>query len=494
VESLHYKSVQDLSKLIRSREISPLELMEETIKRIESVNPVLNAFVSFQAEQAIDEAKASTARLISGDEPGPLAGIPFGVKDIEDVKGMVTSFGSTPYKDNVAQKDSIQVARLRAAGAIAIGKTNTPEFAYTGFTKNRLFGVTRNPWNTERTPGGSSGGSAAAVAAGMVPMATGSDTGGSIRIPASYSGCFGLKPSFGRIPVTFAPFLHAASFSFASNTSHGERPVGPFPFLQIQRLSTLGPLTRTVSDAALYLDCAAGYHPSDPDALPSPNKSFLKSLGNIPGGLRIAFSPTLGYARVQKDVMVLAEKAVKCFGEMGHSVELWEGALPDVGESWSLLWDCELYAQLHQDLEKNREEMGRTLVKALDHVQSVSLKAQIKVHKERTELNRIMEVLFERFDLLLTPSMPTDAFGAKGPPPSEIDGHPIPLLGAVAFTYPFNLSGHPAASVPAGLTKNGLPAGLQIIGPRQRDDLVLQASYAYEQMRPWNGHWPSQIA
>jgi len=213
----------------------------------------------------------------------------------------------------------------------------------------------------------------------------------------------------------------------------------------------------------------------------------------MPKGLRIAFSPTLGYARVQKDLMTKVKEAVSCFEQMGHEVKSWEGRLPDVGETWSKLMDSELYAQLHRDLEKNRHEMGRTLVKSLDDVRAFSLADQIEAQKVRSELNRILGDLFDQFHLLLTPTMPTEAFGAKGPPPSEIDGDPIPLLGAVAFTYPFNLSGHPAASVPAGLTRNGLPVGLQIIGPRQRDDLVLQASYAFEQIRPWNEHWPQLV-
>ncbi|MFB0522050.1 MAG: amidase [Desulfatiglandales bacterium] len=465
--SLHYRSARELARLIKSKDLSPLELMEETLKRIETVNPVLNAFVSTRPEQAMDEARAITERIACGKDPGPLAGVPIGVKDLEDVKGMVTSFGSVPYKNNVARSDSIQVSRLKAAGAIVVGKTNTPEFGFTGFTKNRLYGVTRNPWNTECTPGGSSGGSASAVAGGMVSIATGSDAGGSIRIPASYSGCFGLKTSFGRIPR------------------------GPLPLLQIHPIWCMGPLARTVDDAALYLDCVAGYHPSDPESLPPPDYSFLKCLESMPTGLRIAFSPTLGYARVQKDVMTKVEGAVKCFEDMGHRVELWDGSLPDVGETWSRLMNCEIYAQVHQDLESNRQEMGRTLVKSLDHARSFSLNDHIEAQKVTTELNRIMWDLFEHFDLLLTPTMPTEAFAAKGPPPAEIDGHPISLLGTVAFTYPFNLSGHPAASVPAGLTKNGLPAGLQIIGRRQRDDVVLQASHAYEQMRPWNDYWPN---
>ena len=480
MESLHYKSALELVALVKSGEISPLELMEVTLERIEAVNPILNAFVSLRAQEAMDEAKVLTERLASGEELGPLVGLPFGVKDLEDVKYMVTSFGSIPYKHNVAQKDSIQVARLKAAGGIVVGKTNTPEFGFTGFTKNRLYGVTRNPWNTERTPGGSSGGSAAAVAGGMVSVATGSDMGGSIRIPSSYSGCYGLKTSAGRIPVTYAPFFHA--------------PQNPFPFLQMHGLLTLGPITRTVSDAALYLDCVAGSHPSDPNALPFPSGSFLKSLKNMPKNLKLAFSPTLGYARVQGDVLREVEEAVRCFEKLGHRVEIWKGKLPDVGEVWSHLSNSELYAQLHKDLEKNRQEMGRTLVMSLEQARSISLADQIQAHEIRTKLNQIMEDLFEEFHLLLTPTMPTEAFGAKGPPPSEIDGHPIPLLGAVAFTYPFNLSGHPAASVPAGLTESGLPAGLQIIGPRHRDEWVLQASYAYEQVRPWNDRWPRLVA
>ena len=459
----------DLVRLIRGREVSPLAVMEATLKRIDAANPLINAFVSLRREEAIQEAKAMAESLAAGLDPGPLAGIPIGVKDLEDVKGMVTSFGSIPYKNNVAQQDSVQVARLKSAGAIVVGKTNTPEFGFTGFTKNRLYGVTRNPWNRERTPGGSSGGSAAAIVARMVPMATGSDAGGSIRIPASYSGCFGLKPSFGRIPL------------------------GPSPFLQRYHVWTLGPMTRTVRDAALYLDCVAGYHPSDPDSLPPPTVSYLGALEQSMGKLRIAFSPTLGYARVQSDVMERVQEGVKSFEDMGHRIELWEGEFPDVGDTWSLFMNAELYGMLHQDLDRNREHMGKTLVESLDLVKGVCLREETEAQKTRTELNRLLWGLFETYDLLLTPTMPTEAFAAGGPPPSEVEGHPIPLLGAVAFTYPFNLSGHPASSVPAGFAKSGLPVGLQIVGPRHREDLVLQAAYAFEKIKPWNDRQPDVV-
>jgi aspartyl-tRNA(Asn)/glutamyl-tRNA(Gln) amidotransferase subunit A len=466
LSSIFYKPAQELVRLIRSKHLSPVDLMEETLNRIEAVNKSLNAFVAMRPEQALEEAKLMADCIASGEDPGPLAGIPIGVKDLENVEGLVTSFGSIPYKDNLAQQDSVQVARLKSAGAIVIGKTNTPEFGFTGFTKNRLYGVTRNPWNRERTPGGSSGGSAAAVASGMVPLASGSDAGGSIRIPACYSGCFGFKPSKGRIPLA------------------------PMNLMYMSGVWNFGPLSRTVHDAALYLDCVAGYHPADPGSLPFPGMSYVETLNRLPQGLRIGFSPTLGYALVQEDVMALAEQAVKVFEDMGHNVEVWEGEIPEVSQAWADLTAMDIYAQVHKEFENIRSEMGRTLVLTLEHAKGLSVEDCIGIQRTKKKLHASLNDFFERFDLLLTPTMPTEAFAAKGPPPSEINGHPIPLLLAVAFTYPFNLSGHPAATVRTGLTKKGLPAGLQIIGPRYRDDLVLQAGHAYEQACPWNDRWP----
>ncbi len=466
MKSLLYKPAWELATLIRNKDLSPVELMKITLERIEAVNPVINAFVALRADRAMAEAERIETQISSGMAPGPLAGIPIGVKDLEDVEGMVTSSGSIPYKENVAEQDSVQVARLRRAGAIIVGKTNTPEFGFTGFTKNRLYGVTRNPWNRERTPGGSSGGSAAAVAAGMVPLATGSDAGGSIRIPACYSGCFGMKPTFGRIPM------------------------GPTDHLHMTRTWTLGPLTRTVMDAALYMDCTAGDHPADPESLAQPCASYLESLKTQPAVLKIGFSPDLGYARVRKDVMALVKKAVATFEKMGHQVDIWNGPLPDVSLAWSDLMNWELCGQLYEDLENIRPELGRTLARSLDSAKDLSFHDKFNIQKIRTELNKILWRFFNDYDLLLTPTMPTEAFAAEGPPPNEIDGAPIPLLGAVAFTYPFNLSGHPAATVRAGLTESGLPAGLQIIGPRHHDARVLQAAYQYEQASPWNDHWP----
>jgi len=421
MESLFKKPAAELANLVRSKDLSPVDLIDATLRRIEAVNPSINAFVALRADGALAEARALAEHITAGKDPGPLAGIPIGVKDMEDTGGMVTSFGSIPFKDNWVAHDSIQVARLKAAGAIVIGKTNTPEFGFTGFTKNRLFGVTRNPWNCERTPGGSSGGSAAAVAGGMVPLATGSDAGGSIRIPASYCGCFGLKPSYGRIPL------------------------GPLPALHLSRTWHLGPISRTVADAARYLDCVAGYHPADPDSLPQPNRSYVDCLAKLPAGLKIGFSPDLGYARVQKDVAAVVDQARKAFEDLGHTVDIWQGKIPRVDDAWSKLMNCELYAIVHDQLDDIRAEMSRTLVESLDQAKRLGVRDFISIQQARAQLNDTLADIFNEFDLLVTPTMPTEAFDAKGPPPAEIDGFPIELLDAVAFTYPFNLSGHPAA-------------------------------------------------
>ncbi|MBL0713500.1 MAG: amidase [Desulfosarcina sp.] len=373
--SLHYKSAWELADLIAQKEISPLEVMHDTLERMDRVNPDLNAFVALRPEAALAEAAAITEKIAKGEKMGPLVGLPLGVKDLEDTTDMVTSYGSIPFKENLARKDSIQVARLKAAGAIVVGKTNVPEFGFTGFTKNRLHGITRNPFNLERTPGGSSGGSAAAIAGGLVPLCTGSDAGGSIRIPSSYSGCFGFKPSFGRIPV------------------------GPAPFVSYSAMIVMGPLTRCVRDAALYMDCTMGHHPADPYSLPAPANPYLASIDAFPKRLKIAFSPNLGYAVVQKEIMTCVEKAVQAFEEMGHHVELWPGHLPDTGDVWGALIATDIYAQISEVLENDRDQIGRTLVAVLDQTRNMTVVQLTAIQRLRAELNAGLEKLFDEFDL-----------------------------------------------------------------------------------------------
>jgi len=295
------------------RDLSPVELMEATLERIDATHAKLNAFVQLREREALlADARAAGARIAKG-EARPLEGVPLGVKDLEDAAGLLTTHGSVPFKDHRPEQDSIQVERLRAAGAIVVGKTNAPEFGWTALTKNLIYGETRNPWNLERTPGGSSGGSSAAIAGGVVPLATASDGGGSVRLPATFTGCFGLKPSLGRIPH------------------------GPDTQWVTVDTATHGPLTRTVEDAALHLDLVCGEHPLDPQSLPHPGTSYRATLRDLPSGLRIGFSPDLGYAVVQRDVANVVGEAAQVFEQLGHHVELVSGGPPDAGRgcSWS---------------------------------------------------------------------------------------------------------------------------------------------------------------
>jgi len=462
-------STIELGRLVQAGTISPRESIAAALARIDTVNPAVNAFVHVCAERALEEAGKQEKVLSAGEKVGPLAGVPLGVKDLEDVAGLPTSFGSLPFREYVAQQDSVQVARLRAAGAIVVGKTNTPEFGYTAFTKNRLFGVSRNPWNLERTPGGSSGGSAAAIAARIVPLVTASDGGGSVRIPACFVGAFGMKPSFGRIPL------------------------GPEPSHMLRWVDTVhnGPLTRSIREAALFLDVTAGYHPVDPQSLPAPAGSYLECLQQpLPRRLRIAFSPDLGYARVDSDVRREVAAAVEVFGRLGHDVEEISAVFPDVGRGWAYASGSEVYAELAKEVAGKEHELGKGFWSGAVAAGNLTALEMGDIQRERFALSEVMRRLFERYDLLLTPTLPTQAFAAGGPLPSIIGGQPVDSpLHAVAFTYPFNFTGHPAATVRAGFGDLGLPVGLQIIAERHRDDLVLQAAAAYDAERPMET-WP----
>jgi aspartyl-tRNA(Asn)/glutamyl-tRNA(Gln) amidotransferase subunit A len=459
-------SLCEIAGLLARRALSPVELMRASLARIAEANPALGAFVALREEQALlAEARRAEERIGAG-RGRPLEGIPFGVKDLEDLAGLVTSHGSLLFRENRAERSSVQVERLLAAGAIAVGKTNAPEFGYTAITKNLLFGVTRNPWDLERTPGGSSGGSSAAIAAGLVPLATASDGGGSIRLPASFTGCFGLKPSFGRVPH------EDASLWVMDDTS------------------VVGPLTRSVEDAALQLDLTAGAHPLDPNSLPHPGISYRAALRDLPAGLRIAFSPDLGYAVVQRDVAPVVARAARVFEELGHCVEELRGGPPELGAEWGIVGAFELLSRLAPLLPEREAELGRAFRRGLEFGRHVTPELWGRMRRRREELNRWCAELFARYDLLLTPTAPFDPPPAKGPLPLETEGRAQPVAGAGSFTIPFNLSWHPAASLRAGFSEAGLPVGLQIVGPRHRDDLVLQAAFAFEQARPWRDHWP----
>lgn len=463
---LAFVPAEELAARIRRRELSPAELMEATLARIDAVNPTLNAFVEMDAERALAEARRQGERLAGGEELGPLGGLPFGVKDLEHAAGFHNTAGSRVFAERFSERDDVHVARLRAAGAILIGKTNSPEFGYTCFTDNEVYGPTRNPWNAERTPGGSSGGSAAAIASGMVSLATASDGGGSIRIPACFSGLYGLKPTFGTVPIT------------------------PGEMLNWMDTSCYGPLTRTVRDAALYLDQVAGYHPADPTSLPRAPFSYLAKLDEPLPKLRIAFNRRMACPHVQSDVAREVEAAARVFQALGHEVEENDEAMGGMGLYWVRMGRFQTLANMEDTVLNHRDLFSPGYAAGFAGVETIGARDFGEAYRVRGRLNTWLWELFDRYDLLLTPTMPYEAFGAQGPLPRAVEGVDLGDQ-IVPFTPLFNFSGHPAASVRAGLTDSGLPAGLQIVGPRHADALVLQASYAYEQARPWNDVWPT---
>ncbi|MAE95543.1 MAG: amidase [Deltaproteobacteria bacterium] len=342
-----------------------------------------------------------------------------------------------------------------------------PKFGYTAITKNLVYGVTRSPWNLEHTPGGSSGGSAAALAGGVCPLITSSDGGGSIRIPASFVGAFGLKPSFGRVPK------------------------GPFEAWSYDDTSVYGPTTRTVEDAALFMDQVVGVSPCDPNSLPHPNLSYLEALAEeLPAGTRFGVSPDLGYAVVQSDVAACFEEVVHVFEEAGHSLVPISGGPPLMGHEWGMLGAFELAGKLGRYLPEREAEFGRAFIKGIKAGFHMTPEIWGKAAEQRQKLNAWCADLFDEVDFLLTLTVPYDPPPARGPFPDETEGREQPPAGVAAFTIPFNLSWHPAATMRAGLSAAGLPIGLQIVGPRHRDDLVLQASALFERARPWHPEWP----
>jgi Asp-tRNA(Asn)/Glu-tRNA(Gln) amidotransferase A subunit family amidase len=458
----------ELVRVIREKRISPVELMEAVFARVKETHRDLNAVVSVRDPDDLLADARSAQERVTGGKARPLEGIPLGVKDLEDAEGLTTSMGSLPFRHQVARRDSTQVARLKAAGAIVLGKTNAPEFGYTAVTKNLVYGVTRSPWNLERTPGGSSGGSAAAIAACVLPLVTASDGGGSIRIPGSFSGTFGLKPSFGRVPM------------------------GPTDYWTYADTSVYGPLTKTVEDAALFMDQVVGPSPRDPNSLPHPGISYVEQVARpLTKRLRIGYSPDLGHAVVQSDVAAAVENGVRVLEQRGHRVETLKGGPPFLGEEWGPLGSFELMSRLHALLPEREAEFGRAFIQGPKSMRTVSAEWWGKFAKGRAKLNDWCAEVFERFDLLVTPTVPFDPAPAKGPFPEETEGRKQVPVAVAVFTIPFNLSWHPAATVRVGLSRAGLPVGMQIVGPRHRDDLVLRAARSFEAERPWHPQWPT---
>ena len=457
----------ELTESLRARDASPVELMEQVLQRIEATDETLNAVVALRdPDVLLAEAKAAQERIASGNAR-PLEGIPLGVKDLENVEGMITSHGSLLFRDNVAARDDIHVERLRAAGAIPAAKTNAPEFGPTAITKNLLHGVTRSPWDLERTPGGSSGGSAAAIAGRVLPLVTASDGGGSVRIPAAWTGTFGLKPSQGRVPI------------------------GPSARWDAGMMGVFGPLTKTVEDAALMLDQMVGPTPHDPVALPHPGFSYQDVVrADLPRGLRIGVSPDFGRVVVQHDIGEAVEDAARLFEKLGHRVEAVEGGPPSPGEAWIAQSGWGLAGRLAHLLPGREDDIARYLLGMIREARNMTPEKASANLELRARVRDWCTEVFERYDLLITPTTPYDPPPARGPFPLETDGKPQAPDAAGAFTMPFNMNWNPAASVRVGLSEADLPIGMQIVGPHHRDDLVLQAARTFERERPWHPEWP----
>jgi aspartyl-tRNA(Asn)/glutamyl-tRNA(Gln) amidotransferase subunit A len=447
----------ELLRLYRARKLSPVEATRAVLARIEKLNPVLNAFCLVAADQALEAARESERRWMKGAPQGLLDGVPVSIKDLVLTRGWPTLRGSkTIDPKGPWQDDAPCVARLREHGAILVGKTTTPEFGWKGVTDSPLTGITRNPWDPRMTPGGSSGGAAAALAAGMGPLAIGTDGGGSIRIPCAFTGVFGLKPSFGRVPA--------------------------WPLSPMGTVAHVGPMTRSVLDAALMMNVITLPDARDWHALPWDARDYRIGLEDGVRGLRVAWSPDLGYAKVDPEVARITKRAVRVFSDLGAHVEAADPGFESPLEIFAKHWFPGAASIVRAVPPARRRLMDKGLLEVAREGEKVRTADYLDAVKSRGALGEAMNRFHQRYDLLVTPALPLPAFKA-GREVSNVmrerrwtDWTP--------FTYPFNLTQQPAASVPCGLTKAGLPVGLQIVGPRHADALVLRAARAFESAHP----------
>ena len=459
---LFYTPVWQLRELLDTRRVSSTELTETFLRRIERLNPKLNAYLTVTGEEALAAAKAADEKIGQGRENGPLLGIPISLKDLEATKGIRSTMGSLAYQDTIPEMDSVVAERVKASGAVLLGKTNTPEFGLQGTTENRLGDPCRNPWNTERTAGGSSGGAGAAVAAGMCPFATGTDGGGSIRNPSSFNGIFGIKPTLGRVP-------RAGGLG------------RPAPNLTSQS----GPMARNVRDAAILLKVLAGHDSRDPGSMRDSVPDFLAGLDNSVRGLRLAWSTGMGYAAIDPEVASITSTAARVFEQLGCSVDDPAFALDNPIPAFLTIFYTGNYTVYGHLMEECPEKLSDNARFCFEHGSQATAADYARAIRAVDEMKAKIDDLMVTYDLLLTPTMAVPPFPI-GQPPDRIDGKDVPPRSSYSpMTRPFNLSGQPAASVPCGFSSEGLPIGLHIIGKRGDEATVLRASAAFEQARPW---------
>jgi aspartyl-tRNA(Asn)/glutamyl-tRNA(Gln) amidotransferase subunit A len=460
----------ELLAAYRTGEVSPVEACDAVLARIADADPVLNAFRVVDEQQARKLAGESADRWLRGEPHGLLDGVPVSIKDVLFTEGWSTLRGSRAIDpDQPWQEDSPAVARLREHGAVPVGKTTTPELAWKAVTDSPLTGITRNPWDPSRTPGGSSGGAAAAVAAGMAPLALGTDGGGSVRIPAAFTGTVTLKPTYGLVPH--------------------------FPASAFGTLAHTGPITRTVADAALLLDVITGPDHRDWSALPSPVRPFAKPDRVDLKGLRVAYSPTLGFPAaagiLDPEVATAVAAAAALFESLGAHVEAVDPPIADPVDDFHVLWFAGAAASVAALPGAHRDQLDPGLAEIVDAGARLSAVDYLRANNTRMAMGLAMGKFHLDYDLLLTPTTPIPAFEAGREVPAN---WPMPRWTSwTPFTYPFNMTQQPAASVPCGFTAAGLPIGLQVIGPRHSDALVLAACRVFEQAQPWWQHRPQPL-
>lgn len=455
-EEICYLTATTLARFIRQRELSAAEVVEAHLERIERVNPQVNAIVTLVPERALEEARAADEKLARGEAVGPLHGLPVVHKDLAPTRGIRTTFGSLVYRDFVPQEDALIVERLKRAGAITLGKSNTPEFGAGSQTFNEVFGATRNPYDLSKTCGGSSGGAAVALACGMVPIADGSDMGGSLRNPAAFCNVVGFRPSPGRVPVwpTLAPW---------------------------SPLSVEGPMARNVPDAALMLGAIAGPDPRAPLSLSDPGSVFAESLERDLSGVRLAWCRDLGGLPVEPVIAETLEEQLRVFGDLGCVVEEAEPDFSEADEAFKALRAFHFQLAYSELLAEHRHEMKDTVVWNIEEGRRLSVSDLAEAERKRTALYHRMRVFLQGYDFLLLPTTQIVPFDVRAPFPTEVEGVRMETyIDWMKSCYFITITGLPALSLPGGFTPQGLPVGLQIVG-RPRDDLgVMQLGRAFE--------------
>lgn len=460
---LCWKSAIELAELIRRREVSPVEVMDAVLAQADRLNDRLNAVVTRHDDQSRAAARAAEQAVIRGDELGPLHGVPFSVKDLHVTAGVRTTYGSLLHQDHIPAVDAPIVARLKAAGAIPFGKTNTSEFGLIPLAMSAVFGDAHNPWNLDKNTGGSSGGSASAVATGIGPFATASDGGGSIRIPASFCGVYGIKPHMGRVP-------------------RHNYPKG------WETLAHDGPITRTVADAALVLDCIAGPDDCDRWTLPDTGESFLDACNHDVTGLKLAWAPTLGGFPVETDVADVCAAAARRFEELGCHVDEINPELADLGRAQQIIVQCEAAAGIGERRQEWEPIMYEPIRGMLPKADTLTYHDLLHAQWSREDYWHEIRKVFAQYDALITPTCSITAPDNGTLGPRTINGEKIRPLSWLGFVVPFNMTWQPAASVPAGFDSAGLPVGLQIVGPRFGESRVFALSAAFERAAPWDHH------